>query len=150
MVPTAQVKEEEGEGDEHRVTKRQISVEKDVKIKFEDGDGSMDALYERSSGMPGGKAEVQTSGRGIKEEPVEPTQIKSEPQPDVKQEESKEVKHHTSLNHLLLGPSLTKSGQESVDQTKVAHIMYEASKVPIPIPSSVPSCAEQLQGLQIL
>ena len=35
---------------------------------------------------------------------------------------------HTSLKHHLLGPSLTKSGQDGVDQKKVSEIIYEASK----------------------
>lgn len=35
---------------------------------------------------------------------------------------------HHSLKHHLLGPSLTKAGQDEVDQKKVAEIIYEASK----------------------
>jgi DNA polymerase kappa len=35
--------------------------------------------------------------------------------------------HHT-LRHHLLGPSLTKAGQDGVDQRKVSDIIYEASK----------------------
>lgn len=35
---------------------------------------------------------------------------------------------HRSLKHHLLGPSLTKAGQDAVDQKKVAEIIYEASK----------------------
>lgn len=35
---------------------------------------------------------------------------------------------HHSLKHHLLGPSLTKAGQNGVDQKKVAEIIYEASK----------------------
>ncbi len=35
---------------------------------------------------------------------------------------------HHSLKHHLLGPSLTKAGQDSVDQKKVSEIIYEASK----------------------
>lgn len=35
---------------------------------------------------------------------------------------------HTSLKYSLLGPSLTKAGQDSVDQSKVSEIIYEASK----------------------
>lgn len=35
---------------------------------------------------------------------------------------------HHSLKHHLLGPSLTKAGQDAVDQKKVADIIYEASK----------------------
>lgn len=35
---------------------------------------------------------------------------------------------HTSLHHSLLGQSLTKNGQESVDQERVAQIIYEATK----------------------
>ncbi|KAK5135109.1 hypothetical protein LTR08_005634 [Meristemomyces frigidus] len=35
--------------------------------------------------------------------------------------------HHT-LKYSLLGPSLTKSGQDGVDQTKVSEVIYNASK----------------------
>ncbi|KAF2703902.1 DNA/RNA polymerase [Pleomassaria siparia CBS 279.74] len=35
---------------------------------------------------------------------------------------------HSSLKYSLLGPSLTKAGQDSVNQSKVAEIIYNASK----------------------
>jgi hypothetical protein len=35
---------------------------------------------------------------------------------------------HDSLKYHLLGPSLTKAGQDSVDQTKVSEVIYNASK----------------------
>lgn len=35
---------------------------------------------------------------------------------------------HDTLKYHLLGPSLTKAGQDSVDQTKVSEIIYNASK----------------------
>jgi hypothetical protein len=35
---------------------------------------------------------------------------------------------HDSLKYHLLGPSLTKAGQDSVDQQKVSEIIYNASK----------------------
>ncbi|SPO06166.1 related to DNA polymerase IV, DNA-damage-inducibile protein dinP [Cephalotrichum gorgonifer] len=35
---------------------------------------------------------------------------------------------HDTLKYQLLGPSLTKAGQDSVDQTKVAEIIYNTSK----------------------
>ncbi|KAM7191115.1 DNA/RNA polymerase [Naviculisporaceae sp. PSN 640] len=35
---------------------------------------------------------------------------------------------HASLKYSLLGPSLTKAGQDSVDQSKVSEIIYSASK----------------------
>ncbi|RMZ75536.1 hypothetical protein DV738_g5431, partial [Chaetothyriales sp. CBS 135597] len=35
---------------------------------------------------------------------------------------------HTSLKHHLLGPSVTKSGQDGVDLQKVSEIIYQASK----------------------
>lgn len=49
-----------------------------------------------------------------------------------KQEENEEIlpegsQHHT-LKYSLLGPSLTKSGQDGVDQKKVSQVIYEASK----------------------
>ncbi|KAK4108362.1 impB/mucB/samB family protein [Canariomyces notabilis] len=39
-----------------------------------------------------------------------------------------EAREHASLKYSLLGPSLTKAGQESVDQSKVSEIIYNASK----------------------
>ncbi|OCT46647.1 DNA polymerase kappa [Cladophialophora carrionii] len=39
-----------------------------------------------------------------------------------------EASQHHSLRHHLLGPSLTKAGQDGVDQKKVSEIIYEASK----------------------
>jgi DNA polymerase kappa len=41
---------------------------------------------------------------------------------------SDSIDEHTSLKYSLLGPSLTKAGQDSVDQSKVSEIIYEASK----------------------
>ncbi|PBP26755.1 impB/mucB/samB family protein [Diplocarpon rosae] len=42
--------------------------------------------------------------------------------------ESKLVKEHNTLKYSLLGPSLTKSGQDNVDQQKVSEIIYNASR----------------------
>ncbi|KAL7275792.1 hypothetical protein RUND412_001245 [Rhizina undulata] len=42
--------------------------------------------------------------------------------------ERSEPQKHTSLHHSLLGPSLTKAGQDRVDQKKVGEIIYNASK----------------------
>lgn len=39
-----------------------------------------------------------------------------------------DASQHRSLKHHLLGPSLTKAGQDSVDQKKVSEIIYQASK----------------------
>ena len=39
-----------------------------------------------------------------------------------------QASQHHSLKHSLLGPSLTKAGQDAVDQKKVSEIIYEASK----------------------
>ncbi|MCJ1357017.1 MAG: hypothetical protein MMC33_007013 [Icmadophila ericetorum] len=41
---------------------------------------------------------------------------------------SSAVDNHDSLKYHLLGPSLTKAGQDSVDQQKVSEIIYNASK----------------------
>ncbi|KAA6410658.1 MAG: DNA polymerase kappa subunit [Lasallia pustulata] len=41
---------------------------------------------------------------------------------------SAEVAEHETLKYHLLGPSLTKAGQDSVDQQKVSEIIYNASK----------------------
>lgn len=40
----------------------------------------------------------------------------------------KAVTEHDTLKYHLLGPSLTKAGQDSVDQSKVSEIIYNASK----------------------
>lgn len=37
-------------------------------------------------------------------------------------------REHQTLKYSLLGPSLTKAGQDSVDQSKVSEIIYNASK----------------------
>jgi DNA polymerase kappa len=42
--------------------------------------------------------------------------------------EAPQPSQHHSLKHHLLGPSLTKAGQDSVDQKQVSEIIYEASK----------------------
>ena len=39
-----------------------------------------------------------------------------------------QLSQHHSLKHHLLGPSLTKAGQDAVDQNKVSEIIYQASK----------------------
>lgn len=39
-----------------------------------------------------------------------------------------ESAEHQTLKYHLLGPSLTKAGQDSVDQSKVSEIIYNASK----------------------
>ncbi|KAF8853195.1 DNA polymerase kappa [Acephala macrosclerotiorum] len=42
--------------------------------------------------------------------------------------DEKLAKEHDTLKYSLLGPSLTKSGQDNVDQQKVSEIIYNASK----------------------
>ncbi|KAF7509045.1 hypothetical protein GJ744_008440 [Endocarpon pusillum] len=42
--------------------------------------------------------------------------------------EAPQASQHHSLKHHLLGPSLTKAGQDAVDQKKVSEVIYEASK----------------------
>lgn len=44
------------------------------------------------------------------------------------QTEIPQASQHHSLKHHLLGPSLTKAGQDAVDQKKVSEVIYEASK----------------------
>lgn len=39
--------------------------------------------------------------------------------------EAELVKEHDTLKYSLLGPSLTKSGQDNVDQSKVSSRIYE-------------------------
>ncbi|TVY38608.1 DNA polymerase kappa [Lachnellula subtilissima] len=43
-------------------------------------------------------------------------------------QEAKIINEHNTLKYSLLGPSLTKSGQDNVDQSKVSEIIYNASK----------------------
>ncbi|KAK3346210.1 hypothetical protein B0T25DRAFT_271837 [Lasiosphaeria hispida] len=43
-------------------------------------------------------------------------------------EEGQTAADHTSLKYSLLGPSLTKAGQDKVDQSKVSEVIYNASK----------------------
>ncbi|KAL8862736.1 MAG: hypothetical protein Q9198_010460, partial [Flavoplaca austrocitrina] len=50
--------------------------------------------------------------------PVDPPPTKSEVA----------VAEHDTLKYHLLGPSLTKAGQDAVDQQKVSEIIYNASK----------------------
>ncbi|KAK3367462.1 hypothetical protein B0H63DRAFT_515324 [Podospora didyma] len=53
----------------------------------------------------------------------------SEGQPDANDaSEGETAQDHSSLKYSLLGPSLTKAGQDSVDQSKVSEIIYNASK----------------------
>lgn len=47
---------------------------------------------------------------------------------DDAESEAPPASQHLSLKHHLLGPSLTKAGQDSVDQKKVSEIIYEVSK----------------------
>ena len=47
--------------------------------------------------------------------------------PDARPLEKSDANHDT-LKYSLLGPSLTKAGQDSVDQSKVSEIIYSASK----------------------
>ncbi|KIW72471.1 hypothetical protein PV04_00661 [Phialophora macrospora] len=49
-------------------------------------------------------------------------------QADPEQAAVPDASQHHSLRHHLLGPSLTKAGQDGVDQKKVSEIIYEASK----------------------
>ncbi|WYZ43946.1 hypothetical protein EsH8_VII_000382 [Colletotrichum jinshuiense] len=43
-------------------------------------------------------------------------------------EDPKTVSEHGTLKYSLLGPSLTKAGQDAVDQSKVSEVIYNASK----------------------
>ncbi|PWY77023.1 DNA-directed polymerase kappa [Aspergillus heteromorphus CBS 117.55] len=49
-------------------------------------------------------------------------------EPDATSGSSKESIDHETLKYSLLGPSLTKAGQDAVDQRKVSEIIYNASK----------------------
>lgn len=48
--------------------------------------------------------------------------------PDIANDNPLEASQHHTLKYSLLGPSLTKSGQDDVDQQKVSEIIYNASK----------------------
>lgn len=61
------------------------------------------------------------------EEPLQPDTsetLPTRPQPSRTPSDEK----HDSLKYHLLGPSLTKAGQDTVDQAKVSEIIYNASK----------------------
>ncbi|KFX96986.1 hypothetical protein O988_05067 [Pseudogymnoascus sp. VKM F-3808] len=47
---------------------------------------------------------------------------------DALEQDDQDTNLHDTLKYSLLGPSLTKSGQDSVDQKKVSDIIYDASK----------------------
>ncbi|KAL2151518.1 hypothetical protein VTH82DRAFT_6616 [Thermothelomyces myriococcoides] len=51
-----------------------------------------------------------------------------EPPEEVGKRSTEATAEHASLKYSLLGPSLTKAGQDSVDQSKVSEIIYNASK----------------------
>ncbi|OAP62155.1 hypothetical protein AYL99_04358 [Fonsecaea erecta] len=62
---------------------------------------------------------------------VDPDTDNTQDEPDQipqAQEASLQASQHHSLKHHLLGPSLTKAGQDAVDQKRVSEIIYEASK----------------------
>ncbi|KAI1086048.1 IMS-domain-containing protein [Rostrohypoxylon terebratum] len=48
--------------------------------------------------------------------------------PSQQQQQQQQRQQHDTLKYHLLGPSLTKAGQDSVDQSKVSDIIYNASK----------------------
>ncbi|KAJ6084645.1 hypothetical protein N7486_011445 [Penicillium sp. IBT 16267x] len=50
------------------------------------------------------------------------------PVKEVKPDSAQEEENSDTLKYQLLGPSLTKAGQDAVDQRKVSEIIYEASK----------------------
>lgn len=58
-----------------------------------------------------------------------PHKLSSEPPADATDKAlDRSADEHDSLKYHLLGPSLTKAGQDSVDQQKVSEIIYNASK----------------------
>ena len=50
------------------------------------------------------------------------------PEPPQNERNAPEGSQHHTLKYSLLGPSLTKSGQDGVDQKKVSEVIYNASK----------------------
>ena len=69
--------------------------------------------------MPAAAAETTMTASG------EPDDADSNERPQPSRTPSNE---HNSLKYHLLGPSLTKAGQDSVDQQKVSEVIYNASK----------------------
>jgi DNA polymerase kappa len=61
-------------------------------------------------------------------EPLHPHDNKAEPVPARPHSSRTTTNEHDSLKYHLLGPSLTKAGQDAVDQQKVGEIIYNASK----------------------
>ncbi|KAJ9150288.1 DNA/RNA polymerase [Pleurostoma richardsiae] len=61
-------------------------------------------------------------------EPSDPPPDQIEAATDEKPADAGPPSQHASLKYSLLGPSLTKAGQDSVDQRKVSEIIYNASK----------------------
>lgn len=59
------------------------------------------------------------------ERPGTPKTEKKEPEVEGSKQDDRQ---HNTLKYSLLGPSLTKAGQDSVDQSKVSEIIYNASK----------------------
>jgi DNA polymerase kappa len=71
--------------------------------------------------------EALTDANAMAQPPQEPAQRPTRPieRPQPSKSHSEE---HDSLKYHLLGPSLTKAGQDSVDQQKVSEVIYNASK----------------------
>ncbi|KAK8061832.1 ImpB/mucB/samB family protein [Apiospora phragmitis] len=59
---------------------------------------------------------------------AEPTNPRPNPSDDDDEQPKAIVTEHGTLKYSLLGPSLTKAGQDAVDQSKVSEVIYNASK----------------------
>ena len=60
--------------------------------------------------------------------PAAKEDVNNNPPPERPQPSRTPSDEHDSLKYHLLGPSLTKAGQDSVDQRKVSDVIYNASK----------------------
>ncbi|KAL0934867.1 DNA-directed polymerase [Colletotrichum truncatum] len=72
--------------------------------------------------------EIATVGSTTMTTPQPPPLPPLESLEDALSEDEKAIASHGTLKYSLLGPSLTKAGQDSVDQSKVSEIIYNASK----------------------
>lgn len=81
-----------------------------------------------SVGSPPPAVDIATAASMSSPPPAEPADA-AEQQPSTRPQPSRTPSDdHDTLKYHLLGPSLTKAGQDSVDQQKVSEIIYNASK----------------------
>ena len=94
-------------------------VPQHVPTKTADASGTLPTTMSTSISNPALPPDLRQSTRAMRGVP---------PQSKPLQVSSVSTTEHDSLKYHLLGPSLTKAGQDAVDQQKVSEIIYEASK----------------------